>query len=68
MIRTIHDATTVNRGRKERKTNMEIRKPYAIVQYNKFVKDLDRADQHLSYYSILKKTVKIVKKMWYCIC
>ena len=68
MIRTIHDATTVNRGRKERKTNIEIRKPYAIVQYNKFVKDLDRADQHLSYYSVLKKTVKIVKKMWYCIC
>ena len=44
MIRTIHDATIVNKGRKDRKTNMEIRKPYAVVQYNKFMKGADRAD------------------------
>ena len=47
---------------KDRNTNTEIKKPYAIVQYNKFIKDIDRADQHLSYYSILKKTVKWSKK------
>jgi len=63
MICTIHDATTVNKGRKARNTNMEIKKPYAVVQYNKFIKDLDRADQHLSYYSVLKKTVKWSKKV-----
>ena len=33
-----HDATIVNTGRKDKKTNMEIKKPYAIVQYNKFMK------------------------------
>ena len=35
MISTIHEATVVNTGRKDRKTNMEIKKPYAVVQYNK---------------------------------
>ena len=58
MISTIHEATTVNKERKDRKTNMVIMKPYAVVQYNKFIKDIDRADQYLSYYSVLKKTVK----------
>jgi hypothetical protein len=58
----IHDATTVNKGRKERKTNMEIKKPYFVVQFNKFIKDVDKADQYLSYYSVLKKTVKWSKK------
>jgi hypothetical protein len=31
MISTIHDATIVNTGRKDRKIKMEIKKPYAIV-------------------------------------
>jgi hypothetical protein len=61
MIRTTHDATIVNKGRKDRKTNMEIKKPYAVVQYNKFIKGVDSADQYLSYYSVLQKT-KMVKK------
>jgi len=63
MISTIHDTTIVNTGRRDRKTNMEIKKPYAVVQYNKFIKDIDRADQYLSYYSVLKKTVKSLKKV-----
>jgi hypothetical protein len=62
MISTIHDATIVNRRRKEGKINMEIRKPYAVVQYNKFIKGVDMADQHLSYYSVLKENCKMVKR------
>ena len=62
IISTIHDATIVNKGRKDRKTNMEIKKPYAVIQYNKFIKSVDRADQYLIYYSVLKKTVKWSKK------
>jgi len=62
MISAMHDATVVNTGRKDRKTNMEIKKPYAVVQYNKFIKDIDKADQYLSYYSVLKETVKWSKK------
>jgi len=42
---------------------MEIKKPYAVVQYNKFLKGVDRADQYLSYYSVLRKTVKWSKKV-----
>jgi len=44
MISTIHDATIVNKGRKDRKTNMEIKKPHVVGQYNKFIKGVDRAD------------------------
>ena len=62
MISTIHDATVVSTGRKDRKTNMEIKKPYAVVQYNKFIKGVDRADQYLSYYSILRRTLKSSEK------
>ena len=43
----IHDATVVSTGRKDRKTNMEIKKPYAVAQNNKFIKGIDRADQYL---------------------
>jgi len=46
----IHDTTIVNKGSKDRKTNMEIKKPYTVVQYSTFIKDIDRADQYLSYY------------------
>jgi hypothetical protein len=66
-VSTIHDATIVNKGRKDRKTNMEIKNPYAVVQYNKFIKGVDKADQYLNFYSVLRKTVKWSKK-WYCIC
>jgi len=62
MISTIHDATIVNTGRKDKK-NMEIKKPYAIVQYSEFMKGIDRADQYLSYYSILRESVNWSKKM-----
>ena len=58
MISTIHDTTIVNTGSRDRKTNMVIKKPYSVVQYNKFMKGMDRAGKYLSYYSVLRKTVK----------
>jgi len=63
IISTIHDATIVNTGWKDKKTNMEVKKAYAVVQYNKFMKGIDRADQYLSYYSVLRITVKWSKKV-----
>ena len=63
MISTIHNATVVSTGRKDRKTNMEIKKPYAVIQYNKFMKRVDGADQYLSCYSILRKTAKWSKNV-----
>ena len=65
MRSTIHEAIIVNKGWKDRETNMEIKKPYAVVQYNKFTKGIDRADQYLTYYSVLKKTVKWSKVVLY---
>jgi len=41
---------------------MEIKKPYAVGQYGKFIKGVDRADQYLIYYLVLKKTVKWPKR------
>jgi hypothetical protein len=40
MISTIHGTTIVDKKRKHRKTNMEIQEPYAVVQYNKFLKGM----------------------------
>jgi hypothetical protein len=45
MISTIHEATIMNTGRKDRKTKLKIKKPYNIVQYSEFLKGIDRADQ-----------------------
>jgi hypothetical protein len=56
MVRKIHKTATVNTGRKDRKTNMGIKKPYAFVQCNKLMKGIDRSEQYLSYYSVLRKT------------
>ena len=36
MTSTIHDAIIVNTGRNDSKTNLEIKKPYTVAQYNKF--------------------------------
>ena len=38
-------------------------KAVCIFQYNMFMKGVDRADQYLSYYSLLRKTVKWPKKV-----
>jgi len=40
---------------------MEIKKPYAVVQYSKFIKDIDKADQYLSYCSVMRKVKWSVK-------
>jgi hypothetical protein len=59
----IQIATIVNKGKKNRKTNMEIKKPHAVGQYNIFINGVDRVDQYLSHCSVLKKTVKCSKKV-----
>jgi cytochrome c oxidase subunit IV len=42
---------------------MEMKKPYAVVQYNKFIKGVESADQYLNYYTVLQKTIKWSKKV-----
>jgi hypothetical protein len=62
MISTIHEARIVNTRQKDRKTKMEIKKPYAVVHYGKFMRGVDRTDQYLSFYAVLRNTVKMVEK------
>jgi hypothetical protein len=64
MISMIHEATIVNTRQKDRKTNLEIKKTYTVVQYNKFMKGVDRADQYLSFYSVLRNFLKWSIKMF----
>jgi ABC-type sugar transport system permease subunit len=66
MISAIQEAVIVNTRRKDMKINMEIKKPYAVVQYNKFTKGIGRADQYLSFYSVLRNTVKWSIKVVLC--
>jgi hypothetical protein len=58
----MHDSKHVNTGKTHRKTNEEINKPNCTVQYTQ-VNGVDHADQYLSYYSILRKTVKWSEKV-----
>ncbi|CAK9833144.1 Transposon Tf2-8 polyprotein [Anthophora retusa] len=60
MISTIHSANMVECVNK--RTNKKGLKPICVRDYNKFMKGVDRADQYLSYYSILRKTKKWTKK------
>jgi hypothetical protein len=46
----IVEVTIVNTGRKDRKKNMGIKKPYVAFQYNKFMKGIERPDQCLSFH------------------
>jgi hypothetical protein len=46
MISMIRNATIMNTGRRDMKTNMEIKKPDAVVQYHKFMKAVDKADHY----------------------
>ena len=52
-----HDATVVNTEGKDR-TYLEIEKPNAVFQCNKFMKGVDRADKYLNYYLDVMKTIK----------
>jgi hypothetical protein len=53
----IHDTAVVNAGKKHI-TDLEIKKSFAVFQCSKFMKGIARADKYLSYYSVLRKTVK----------
>jgi hypothetical protein len=46
------------------------KKPICISEYNMFMKGVDRANQYLSYYSLLRRTVKWMKKvaLWLVNC
>lgn len=58
MISTIHKFDTVEYTGKYK----TMQKPKCIVDYNLNMNGVDLADQYLSYYSILRKTIKWSKR------
>ncbi|KAI4476035.1 hypothetical protein M0802_014946 [Mischocyttarus mexicanus] len=63
MISTIHDALMKPTGNRKRNYIDDTMKPTCILQYNKHMKGVDRADQYLANSNILRKTVKWYKKL-----
>lgn len=63
MISTIHDASMKSTGKRKRNSADDIVKPMCIIQYNKHMKGVDRADQYLANSSIFRKSIKWSKKV-----
>ena len=63
MISNIHSADVIDTGRVIRRTGLPEKKPTCIIEYNKYMKGVDRADQYISYYKIMRKTVKWTKRV-----
>ncbi|XP_012277177.1 piggyBac transposable element-derived protein 4 [Orussus abietinus] len=64
MISTIHNADVVETGKINQKTGQQVRKPECIMKYNQHMKGVHQADQYLSYYSFLRKSIKWTKKVF----
>jgi hypothetical protein len=60
MVSTLHQATIKSA---ETRRGGRVKKPSCILTYNKYMKGVDRAEQYLPYYSILRKTIKWSKKV-----
>ena len=63
LISTAHTAELKNTGKKDRRTNDDIKRPDVVDKYNQFMKGVDQMDQNLSYYSFNRKTLKWWKRM-----
>ena len=62
MITTIHSAEIVESHNIDWVSKEKIWKPICVVQYNKYMKGVDRADQYLSYFSMVHRTKKWTKR------
>lgn len=63
MISTIHDASMKSSENRKKNYIDNTIKPTCILQYNKYMKGVDRVDQYLANSSILRKTLKWSKKL-----
>lgn len=61
MISTIHSSRLMETKKIDPSTNEKIKKPTCVLDYNKFMMT-DRADNYLSYYSLLRRTKKWTKR------
>lgn len=62
-ISSIHSAEMKESSNVDRTKRQKIIKPNALIDYNKYMKGVDRTDQYLSYYSILRKIVNWTKRL-----
>ena len=62
LISNIHSAKMLVSNNIDWRTRQNIIQPEMVIEYNKYMKGVDRADQHLSNYPILKKTKKWTKR------
>lgn len=60
MVSTIHNSEFLE---KINRRGISKSVPICISDYNKFMKGVDQFDQYLSYYSLLRKTLKWTKKV-----
>lgn len=63
MISTIHNSDMKTTSKKDRISGEFIKKPSCVIDYNSNMKGVDRADQYLAFYSIMRKTRKWTKKV-----
>jgi hypothetical protein len=63
MVSTIHFAqmTEIQNKRQPEKRMM---KPESVADYNKYMHGVDTADQHMSHYPFMRKSVKWTKKVF----
>lgn len=61
MISTIHNAkyTDINTDKIDHDTQLRIKKPHCVVDYNKYMSGVDLADQYLAYNPIYKKNFEM---------
>ena len=62
MVTAIHNTTIASTGKEDRRTDHQITKPTCILEYNKYMKGVDRSNQYLANFNILQKTRKWYKK------
>ena len=69
MISTIHNSS-MGEGKQNRWTGEIQKKPTCILEYNKYMGGVDKADMYLAYFSVLRKTMKWTKKvvLWLINC
>jgi hypothetical protein len=65
MVSTVFNAKVVSTNKSDRRHENERRcqEPHCIVQYHEYKKGVSRIHQYLSRYSMLRKTVKCLKKV-----
>ncbi|MCP6497719.1 transposase, partial [Klebsiella pneumoniae] len=64
IISTIHSAEMQESRNTDSDTKKNNIKPVGVLEYNKYMKGVDRADQYISHFKILRKTKKWTNRVF----